>query len=60
MCNSIVHWAPFWAQNDPKPCVAFQLRGKEKGGAMMSGPLVNGSNQTVVPFQFPFIILLHV
>jgi hypothetical protein len=26
---------------------------------MMSGPLVNGSNQTVVPFQFPFIVLLR-
>jgi hypothetical protein len=26
---------------------------------MMSGPLVNGSSQTAVPFQFPFIVLLH-
>jgi hypothetical protein len=26
---------------------------------MMSDPLVNGSNQTAAPFQFPFIILLH-
>jgi hypothetical protein len=26
---------------------------------MMSGPLVNGSNQTMTPFQFPFIVLLH-
>jgi hypothetical protein len=26
---------------------------------MMSGPLVNGSSQTTVPFQFPFIVLLH-
>jgi hypothetical protein len=26
---------------------------------MMSGPLVNGSSQTVAPFQFPFIILLR-
>jgi hypothetical protein len=26
---------------------------------MMSGPLVNGSSQTVVPFQFKFIVLLH-
>jgi hypothetical protein len=25
----------------------------------MLGPLVNGSSQTVAPFQFPFIILLH-
>jgi hypothetical protein len=26
---------------------------------MMSGPLVNGSSQTAVPFQFPFIVLLR-
>jgi hypothetical protein len=26
---------------------------------MMSGSLVNGSNQTAVPFQFPFVVLLH-
>jgi hypothetical protein len=26
---------------------------------MMSGPLVNGSNQTAAPFQFPFIVLLR-
>jgi hypothetical protein len=26
---------------------------------MMSGPLVNGSSQTVAPFQFPFIVLLQ-
>jgi hypothetical protein len=26
---------------------------------MMSDPLVNGSSQTVTPFQFPFIVLLH-
>jgi hypothetical protein len=26
---------------------------------MMSGPLVNGNGQTVVPFQFPFIVLLR-
>jgi hypothetical protein len=26
---------------------------------MMSGSLVNGSSQTAVPFQFPFIVLLH-
>jgi hypothetical protein len=26
---------------------------------MMLGPLVNGSSQTAVPFQFPFIVLLH-
>jgi hypothetical protein len=29
-CHSIVHRAPFRAQNHPKPRVAFQLRGKEK------------------------------
>jgi hypothetical protein len=26
---------------------------------MMSGPLVNDNNQTVAPFQFPFIVLLR-
>jgi hypothetical protein len=26
---------------------------------MMSGPLVNGSSQTAVPFQFTFIVLLR-
>jgi hypothetical protein len=26
---------------------------------MISSPLVNGSSQTAVPFQFPFIVLLH-
>jgi hypothetical protein len=26
---------------------------------MMSGPLVNGSSQTMTPFQFLFIVLLH-
>jgi hypothetical protein len=26
---------------------------------MMLGPLVNGSSQTAVPFQFPFVVLLH-
>jgi hypothetical protein len=26
---------------------------------MMSGPFVNCSSETVAPFQFPFIVLLH-
>jgi hypothetical protein len=26
---------------------------------MVSGPLINGSNQTAVPFQFAFIVLLR-
>jgi hypothetical protein len=26
---------------------------------MLSGRLVNSSNQTTTPFQFPFIVLLH-
>jgi hypothetical protein len=26
---------------------------------MMSGPLINGSSQTAVPFQFTFIVLLQ-
>jgi hypothetical protein len=29
----------------------------EGAGAMMSGPLVNGSSQTAVAFQFTIIIL---
>jgi hypothetical protein len=33
--------------------------GRRRGGAMMSGPLVNDSSQTAVPFQFPYIVLLH-
>jgi hypothetical protein len=32
---------------------------EEGAGTMMSGPLVIGSSQTVAPFQFPFIVLLH-
>jgi hypothetical protein len=32
---------------------------EEGVGAMMFGPLVNGSSQTAVPFQFSFIVLLH-
>jgi hypothetical protein len=31
----------------------------EGAGAMMSSPLINSGNQTAVPFQFPFIVLLH-
>jgi hypothetical protein len=47
-------------QNRPKPRVTFQLRGKKRrGGAMMSGPPINGSSKTVVPFKFLFIVLLH-
>jgi hypothetical protein len=32
---------------------------EEGAVAMMSGPLVNGSSQNAIPFQFPFIVLLH-
>jgi hypothetical protein len=32
---------------------------RTKGRAMMPVPLVNGRSQTAVPFQFPFIVLLH-
>jgi hypothetical protein len=35
----------------------FNYTGRRRGGAMMSGPLVNGSSQTAAPFQFPFIVL---
>jgi hypothetical protein len=42
-----------------KPRVAFHLRGKEKGRGNDVGPLVNGSSQTVAPFQFSFMVLLQ-
>jgi hypothetical protein len=50
------HQAPSRAQSHSSP---FTYTGKRRGGAMMSGPLVNGSSQTATPFQFPFIILLR-
>jgi hypothetical protein len=53
-CHSIVHRAPFGVKNSPKPCVTFQLRGKEKG---RGNDVVSGSSQTSAPFQFPFIVL---
>jgi hypothetical protein len=55
-CHSIAHRAPFQAQNHVSP---FNYGGRRWGGPMMSGPLVNGNSQTAVPFQFPFIVLLH-
>jgi hypothetical protein len=33
------------------------MREGEGAGAMMSGPLISGSNQPAAPFQFPFIVL---
>jgi hypothetical protein len=39
-------------------CLSITREG-EGAGAMMSGPLVNSSSQTAVPFQFPFFVLLH-
>jgi hypothetical protein len=56
MCHSIVRRAPYRAQNHASP---FNYAGRRRDGAMMSGPLVNGSSQTIAPFQFPFIVLLH-
>jgi hypothetical protein len=38
-------------------CHLSITREGEGAGAMMSGPLVSGSSQTVAPFQFPFIVL---
>jgi hypothetical protein len=32
---------------------------EEGAGELISGPLINSSSQTVLPFQFPFIVLLH-
>jgi hypothetical protein len=46
-CHLIAHW------------LRFNYAGRRRGGAMMSGPLVNGSSKTAAPFQFPFIVLLH-
>jgi hypothetical protein len=40
-------------------CRLSITREGEGAGAMMLGPLVNGSSQTAAPFQFPFIVLLH-
>jgi hypothetical protein len=42
-----------------KTMCRLSIMREEGAGVMMSGPLVNGNNQTVVPFQFPFIVLLH-
>jgi hypothetical protein len=39
-------------------CLSITQEG-ERAGAMMLGPLVNGSSQSAAPFQFPFIVLLH-
>jgi hypothetical protein len=55
-CHSIAHRAPSRAQSHASP---FTYRGRKRGGAMMLGPLVNGSCQTAAPFQFPFIVLLR-
>jgi hypothetical protein len=55
-CHSIAHRAPSQAQSHAFP---FTYAGRRRGGAMMSGPLVNGSSQTTTPFQFPFIVLLR-
>jgi hypothetical protein len=55
-CHSIAHRAPSRARSHASP---FTYVGRRRGGAMMSGPLVNGSSQTAAPFQFPFIVLLR-
>jgi hypothetical protein len=54
-CHSIAHRALFRLQNHASP---FNYAGRRRGGAMMSGPLVNDSSQTVAPFQFPFICFI--
>jgi hypothetical protein len=55
-CHSIAHRAPSRARSHASP---FTYVGRRRGGAMMSGPLVNGNSQTVAPFQFPFIVILR-
>jgi hypothetical protein len=64
--HPLLHYCPYvpldcvsGSVSGAKARVAFQLRRKEKGGAMISGSLVNSSSQTASPFQFPFIVLLH-
>jgi hypothetical protein len=42
-----------------KTTCCISITQEEGAGAMMSSPLINDSSQTVTPFQFPFIILLH-
>jgi hypothetical protein len=54
-CHSIAHRAPSPARSHASP---FTYAGRRRGEAMMSDPLVNGSSQTAVPFQIPFIVLL--
>jgi hypothetical protein len=51
-CHSIAHRAPSQARSHALP---FTYAGWRRGGAMMSGPLVNGRSQTAAPFQYPFI-----
>jgi hypothetical protein len=55
-CHSIAHRAPSRARSHASP---FTYTGRRRDGAMMSGPLVNGSSQTAAPFQFQFIVLLR-
>jgi hypothetical protein len=56
LCHSIAHRAPSRSRSHTSP---FTYVGRRRGGAMMSGPLVNGNSQTAAPFQFPFIVLLQ-
>jgi hypothetical protein len=55
-CHLIAHQALSQAQSNASPSA---YTGRRRGGAMMSGPLVNGSSQTAGPFRFPFIVLLR-
>jgi hypothetical protein len=55
-CHSIAHRALSRARSHASP---FTWAGRRRGGAMMLGPLVNGSSQTAAPFKFPFIVLLR-
>jgi hypothetical protein len=50
-CHSIAHQAPFGAQNRPKPRVAFQLRGKEKGWGNDAGPTCQQQQTNCVAFS---------
>jgi hypothetical protein len=55
-CHLIAHRAPILAQNHTLP---FNYAGRRRGGAMMSGPLINSSSPTAAPSKFLFFVLLH-
>jgi hypothetical protein len=57
--HPLLHYCQYVPLDCASGSVSIMWGGERRGGAMMSGPLVNDSSQTVAPFQFPFTILLH-